>query len=149
MRSATYVQAGQTLVCAGCHERKGRAVPPPAAAGLAFGQEPARLAPEPDGSNPLSFPRLVQPVLDRHCVRCHSAGPDPPDLRRGDWQRDPFQWFQSYRACSRLPFTSARRNDRIANQYDRWQPARTVPGQFGGGRRSCCRCWTAAITTCG
>jgi len=23
------------------------------------------------GSNPFNFPRLVQPVLDRHCVECH------------------------------------------------------------------------------
>ena len=24
-----------------------------------------------DGSNPFNYPRLVQPVLDRHCVDCH------------------------------------------------------------------------------
>jgi hypothetical protein len=28
--------------------------------------------PGPDGSNPFSYPRLVQPVLDRHCVACHA-----------------------------------------------------------------------------
>ena len=26
----------------------------------------------PDGSHPLSYPILVQPVLDRHCVSCHN-----------------------------------------------------------------------------
>ncbi|MBL7224163.1 MAG: hypothetical protein ISS72_09940, partial [Candidatus Brocadiae bacterium] len=25
------------------------------------------------GSKPLSYPLLVQPVLDKHCVRCHSG----------------------------------------------------------------------------
>ena len=30
----------------------------------------------PDGSSPLSYPILVQPVLDRHCIRCH-AGDKP------------------------------------------------------------------------
>jgi hypothetical protein len=32
----------------------------------------------------MSFPRLVQPVLDRHCVRCHDgtagSGKSPPSL---------------------------------------------------------------------
>ncbi len=31
---------------------------------------------------PFSFPRLVQPVLDKHCVSCHdgTAGPDKSEL---------------------------------------------------------------------
>jgi len=30
------------------------------------------MTPGPEGSWPLRFDRLVQPVLDRYCVRCHS-----------------------------------------------------------------------------
>ena len=37
---------------------------------------PSEIAPGPDGSNPLSYPLLVQPVLDKHCVECH-GGPKP------------------------------------------------------------------------
>ena len=33
---------------------------------------PSKLTPGPTGSWPLKYAELVQPVLDRHCVRCHS-----------------------------------------------------------------------------
>jgi hypothetical protein len=38
---------------------------------------PSRLQPGPDGTRPMSYPRLVQPVLDRHCVRCHDGQSAP------------------------------------------------------------------------
>jgi hypothetical protein len=28
----------------------------------------------PDGTHPFSYARLVQPVLDKHCVQCHDGG---------------------------------------------------------------------------
>ena len=134
MRSATYVHGGEKRTCLGCHERKGRS-PAQSRAGLpqAFCREPSPIRPEAEGSNPLSFPRLVQPVLERHCTSCHGQdASDPPDLRPGDWQHDKFLWYQSYRNLRPYAFHyGAPRNDAIENQYDRWQPARTVPGQFG------------------
>ena len=69
MRSATHVQPGQTLGCVGCHENRQQAPPPKLA--LAGLREPSRLAAGPEGSWPLRFDHLVQPVLDRQCVSCH------------------------------------------------------------------------------
>ncbi|MEE9602987.1 MAG: hypothetical protein V3V75_06770, partial [Thermoguttaceae bacterium] len=71
MRSATYLHAGESLQCQGCHENKHR--PPPAAKGLplAMQRPPSKLQPDVDGSNPFNYPRLVQDVLDRNCVSCH------------------------------------------------------------------------------
>ena len=43
---------------------------------LATQRPPSTIRPGPDGTLPLSYPRLVQPVLDKHCLRCHS-GPKP------------------------------------------------------------------------
>ena len=71
MRSAAYFQPGERHACRGCHEpvheapRAGGAVP------IAFRRPPSPLAPPPDGANPFSYVRLVQPVLDRRCVPCH------------------------------------------------------------------------------
>ena len=42
-------------------------------AAMAITRPPSSITPGPDGSRPLSYPILVQPVLDRHCVRCHNA----------------------------------------------------------------------------
>jgi hypothetical protein len=36
---------------------------------------PSRIQPGPDGTKPWSYPRLVQPILDGHCVRCHDGKP--------------------------------------------------------------------------
>ncbi len=76
MRSATYLQPGEQASCVGCHEprtltSRSRSVP------AALRRAPSRIEPGPEGSKPLSYPLLVQPVLDKHCVRCHS-GDKPP-----------------------------------------------------------------------
>lgn len=71
MRSATYVHPGEQLTCQGCHERKHSPPSPFKKPPLALTRGPSKLAPAPDGANPFSYPRLVQPVLDRHCVECH------------------------------------------------------------------------------
>jgi hypothetical protein len=71
MRSAVYLQPGERRSCIGCHESPGSTAPSRPA--LAMQRPPSRLQPGPDGSQPMSFPRLVQPVLDQHCVRCHDG----------------------------------------------------------------------------
>jgi len=75
MRSATHVQPGQTLSCTGCHDSR-KDTPPPARAPLASLRAASRITPGPDGSWPLRFDKLIQPVLDAQCVRCHTAKSD-------------------------------------------------------------------------
>ena len=72
MQSFTTVEPGETLGCVGCHEHRTStqqvcmARRPSAAARAASKIEAFRDAPDiPD------FPRDVQPVLDRNCVKCH------------------------------------------------------------------------------
>ena len=72
MRSATHVQPGQTLTCVGCHESRYSA--PPVKRSLAAVRPPSRIRLGPEGAWPLRFDRLVQPVLDASCVRCHRPG---------------------------------------------------------------------------
>ena len=72
MRSAAYVQPGQTVGCVGCHEPRTQSVPVKPA--LAAAREPSKILAGPAGSWPYRFDRLVQPVLDQHCVACHSPG---------------------------------------------------------------------------
>jgi len=74
MRSLTYLQPGEHVSCVGCHERRDHAAPESAGKGLAMRRAPSSIEPGPDGSRPLSYPLLVQPVLDRQCVACHNPG---------------------------------------------------------------------------
>jgi hypothetical protein len=71
MRTVVYLQPGERRSCAGCHEPPG-AVPASRQA-TAFQRAPSSIKPGPDGSHPFGYPRLVQPVLDQHCVRCHDG----------------------------------------------------------------------------
>jgi len=66
------VQPGQRYTCVGCHEPRNTA--PPNALATAAGREPSEIAPGPEGSWPLDFQTLVQPVMERQCVRCHKPG---------------------------------------------------------------------------
>jgi hypothetical protein len=76
MRSVTYLQPGENASCVGCHEPRLSAPAVKTTVPLATQRPPSTIMPGPDGSNPLSYPILVQPVLDNHCVRCH-AGAKP------------------------------------------------------------------------
>ncbi len=78
MRSLTYLQPGEQVSCVGCHESRTHAPESlvdsvAARPALALNREPSTISPGPDGSKPLSYPILVQPVLDRHCIECHKA----------------------------------------------------------------------------
>jgi hypothetical protein len=66
MRSGTQFQPGETAMCQGCHEPRHGTVPAPAGTPLAMRRAPSRPQPDVDGTNPFSYPRLVQPVLDQH-----------------------------------------------------------------------------------
>ena len=88
MTSATQIMPGQTLGCIGCHESRVEA-PPHGPLPLAAQKPPRALenpAWLPDGM--VDFPTVVQPVLDRYCVRCHSgANPSGGMLLTGDKTR--------------------------------------------------------------
>jgi len=70
MRSVTYLQPGEDVSCVGCHEHR-MSAPPNHPMGLALRKAPSEIRPGPEGSSPFSYPLLVQPVLDKHCVKCH------------------------------------------------------------------------------
>jgi len=70
------LQPGENAACVGCHESR-MTTPPAGGLALALGRPPSAIRPAPAGSKPLSYPILVQPVLDRLCVRCHS--PEKPE----------------------------------------------------------------------
>lgn len=69
MRSWATFQPGEKAACVGCHESSQS--PPPVGRAGAVLASPERLV-APYGTQGFSFARVVQPILDRHCVACHS-----------------------------------------------------------------------------
>ncbi len=98
MRSVTYVHPGERLTCVGCHESPQKS---PAQASkivpLALRRAPSELQPEAPGSYPLTFPRLVQPVLETQCVACHDREPKALKLRGDQFVAGRSQAFESLR----------------------------------------------------
>ncbi|MEW6161091.1 MAG: hypothetical protein AB1813_26990, partial [Verrucomicrobiota bacterium] len=74
----TFVQAapGTTRSCIGCHEHKDDAPRHDESSRLALAGAPQRLQPESWGSGLIDYPSRIQPVLDKHCVRCHGGEED-------------------------------------------------------------------------
>jgi len=70
----TFVQAapGITRSCIGCHEHK-YSSPAIVADRMALKRLPSKLQSESWGSGFIDFPSMVQPVFDKHCVRCHGG----------------------------------------------------------------------------
>jgi mono/diheme cytochrome c family protein len=141
MRSGTYLQPGAQVSCQGCHEPKHQAPPKPKQIPLALRRAPSVPKAGPAGSDPVFYPALVQPVLDRRCVACHtkeiSRGKNVPDLSptpvlKSGGNEDllytrtgpPTRWTVSYDNLAR--YTGRNFGGRPV-KYE----GRTTPGSFG------------------
>jgi hypothetical protein len=73
MQSFTSVMPGEVMSCAGCHEDRAKAPPGPTPSLVeALRRSPSKIEPFAGFPDVMDFPRDVQPILDRHCVRCHN-----------------------------------------------------------------------------
>lgn len=128
MRSDTFLIPGQNrLLCQGCHEPARQAAPNPEGVPLALRRAPSTITPDPaQGSRPVSFPRLIQPILDNKCISCHN-GSQKPDLRKGNPDYST-KWFSSYKNLQ--SYVSLYDASYSGANWDHVYP-RTEPGKFG------------------
>jgi hypothetical protein len=75
MRTFTHFMPGEVQGCIGCHEHKLQASRPQL--GSASLRQPRQLTPPEWGEGGFDYARIVQPVLDQHCTKCHNPI-DPP-----------------------------------------------------------------------
>jgi len=74
MRSWSTLQPGETYACIGCHENKNETTLSTAAgATLATRKGPRKPTGFYGPPRGFSFPREIQPILDKHCIRCHDG----------------------------------------------------------------------------
>lgn len=127
MRSGTYVHPGERLTCQGCHEPRLRTPRHTGRMPLALKREPSQIQPEPDGSSPFNYVRLVQPVLDRNCVECHREN-QALDLTGSIEGKN--GWTRSYRNLApEYGFYFHVNNGSINSGVH--GGSRTIPGKFG------------------
>ncbi|MCX6875374.1 MAG: NPCBM/NEW2 domain-containing protein [Verrucomicrobia bacterium] len=107
MRSATYVHPGETLTCLGCHNSPTTGYRMGQNSATALRRQPSELEPDVEGSKPFSYKILVQPVLQKNCVECHTKGRAEgkrcPDLTQGE-TRNGGDFFTSYNSLREFTF---------------------------------------------
>lgn len=73
MRSVVQLQPGERRSCIGCHDDRMTTPPHQRSIPLAVQSPPRQLQPPPWGAGPFAYEKVVQPVWDAQCVRCHDA----------------------------------------------------------------------------
>lgn len=79
MRSFTHLMPGEAQGCIGCHSDRNSSTPS-ISGHLRARDIPQDLQPPDWGVKGFSYPEIVQPVLDRHCIKCHNAREQPGDV---------------------------------------------------------------------
>lgn len=113
MRSFTHLMPGEQQSCVGCHANRNHVTPNVTARPLAAMRAAEPLVEPEWGLRGFSYPHIVQPVLDRHCVGCHN----PHDAAAMvDLSGDKTDFFNvSYE-------TLARQGAPGQNPYTKWIP---------------------------
>jgi cytochrome c553 len=122
MRSSFYLHDGETLSCTGCHEPHASAPTQPTVVPKAFLRAPSALKPAHPDANPFSYPRLIQPIWDKHCVACHTEERAKGTANVPNMAKDPIRnkWYASF-------------NELVPKYgfYSYGEALRTKPGGFG------------------
>lgn len=115
MRSFTHQMPGEKQSCVGCHANRNYATTPShGRRPLAMLREPQDLETPEWGRVAFDYASIVQPVLDRHCVKCHDAKQKP---KRIDLSGDRTEFFNiSYEVLAR------RNQGRTGSPYVSWIP---------------------------
>ncbi len=79
MLSEVYLQPGENRGCVGCHEQQQTTFANSEKSVAATLRRPSAIEPGPDDARPFSYPRLIQPILDKYCVECHSGKENAPE----------------------------------------------------------------------
>ncbi|MBT3202245.1 MAG: hypothetical protein HN350_20275 [Phycisphaerales bacterium] len=144
MQSVTYTHPGETLTCLGCHESRHK-TSAPTSVKTALKRKPSTLKRDVDGSYPVSYARLVQPVLDKKCVPCHTKNAkkkapnltgQPDQWKRGGYGGGNPTWTKSYISLTiDSKYTEGGPQKGFAFAFSARPPGRTptrtFPGQFG------------------
>ncbi len=128
MRSFTHLMPGEAQGCVGCHEPR-RQTARLTALPTATRREAAKPVPPEWGLKGFCYATIVQPVLDKHCVKCHRPGGCTP--KGLDLTGDKTDYFNvSYETLARGRRVLRRRPGNevsLDNPYTSWIP--TYNGQ--------------------
>jgi hypothetical protein len=77
MRTFTHFMPGEVQSCVGCHADRNYATGRSGRRPTAAMRKPATITPPEWKAENFSYWKVVQPVLDKHCIKCHNAKQHP------------------------------------------------------------------------
>jgi len=126
MRTSFYGMPGEVNTCVGCHEPKG-APKVEGAMPLAMTRAPSVPSNAPADSFPISFGRMIQPVLEANCVECHAkdtTGKAPSFKNTKGSYKELKEW--AFCVNARGEIMTMPKGEEIPTS-----PVRTIPGKTG------------------
>jgi len=141
MRSWATLMPGEQMSCVGCHENKSHGPLFEGTNSMAMKAGLQRLEPFYGPPRGFSFPKEIQPILERHCVKCH--GPDgkgkkllltaEPILDSGSKRK----WSRAYLALTQTKEGESRgKANELVNWINNSSEPCMIPPQYGGSTRS-------------
>jgi hypothetical protein len=135
MRSWSTLMPGEVYSCIGCHESTDAVPPTGKDAVMAMKAGAQKLTPFNGLSGGFSYPKIVQPILDKHCIKCHN---DRTNRKAADKDgKKAFSllgatgntnggrnWSDSYIAFTR---PGGRRWSGVANEIVNWVSPQSIP----------------------
>jgi hypothetical protein len=81
MHSFVSVMPGEMTSCVGCHEQRGKInANRPTGRPTAMKRAPSTITPNKGVPDIFDFPRDIQPILDKHCIKCHNSQKHAGDM---------------------------------------------------------------------
>jgi hypothetical protein len=133
MRSWSTLQPGENFSCVGCHEDKNSA-PAIGTPTIAMRIGPRSLEPFYGPPRGFSFSKEIQPILDRHCIKCHTGEKEKPFSLQAVKKADPQAkraWIESY-----LNLTQNGTPNKIVNWLNVQSVPPILPPYFAGAAKS-------------
>ena len=134
MRSWSTLLPGENSSCVGCHENKNTAPLSKSPAQPSIRKGPSPLLPFYGPPRGFSYPKEIQPIWDRHCIRCHTGETNHPFSLMSTPHEDresKRMWSESY-----LNLTAKGYPNPIVNWANIQSVPSMLPPYFAGSAKS-------------
>jgi len=143
MRTFTHLMPGEVQGCVGCHADRNYVVQANKKSPMAISREAEQLTEPEWGVTGFSYTQLVQPIFDKHCIKCHGRHDPAGGLELTGDKTDFFN--MSYENLVRkgtpsVDFLNGNGPGSFDNKYTKWIPTyngqeanilRIEPGEWG------------------
>jgi hypothetical protein len=156
MRSWATLMPNETFSCVGCHENKNSTPFHNGKLSIAMSKPPQKLKPlHSITGRPFSYPKMVQPIWDKHCISCHAPNKKMAEFdlsstlvfdnlkgraNHHNYNVTQRKYNQSYLTLLKVKWSGERldqgRPNKWVNYYTRLLTTELIPPYYAGAAKS-------------